>query len=70
MYKAIFLALLIGGIALLMFGNDEMNSFSSELSRMITNTPTDRAIGLMVGGIVMMVIGAVGIFSLPSGSQK
>jgi hypothetical protein len=70
MYKAIFLALIVGGIALLTFGNNEMNSFSSDISRLLTNRPTDHAIGLMVGGIVMMVIGAAGVFALPFGTHQ
>ncbi|MGZ3240792.1 MAG: DUF3185 family protein [Burkholderiaceae bacterium] len=70
MYKAISLALLVGGLALIMFGNNEMNSFSSDISRLFTDAPTDRAIGLMVGGIVMLIIGAAGIFSLSFETRK
>jgi hypothetical protein len=70
MYKAISLALLVGGIALIMFGNNEMNSFSSDLSRLFTDLPTDHAIGLMVGGIVMAIAGSGGMFFLPSDAQR
>lgn len=70
MHKAISLSLLLGGIVLIMFGNNEMNSVSSELSRIFTNAPTDRAIGLIVGGVVMTIAGAAGMFFSPFGAKK
>jgi Protein of unknown function (DUF3185) len=67
MNKAISLALLAGGIMLTIFGVSEMNSFTSDISRMMTGAPTDRAIWMMVGGVVLLVFGLAG---LVRGSSK
>lgn len=57
MNKPIAMALLAGGIMLTIFGVSEMNSFTSDLSRMFTGAPTDRSIWMIVGGIILMVLG-------------
>ncbi len=61
MNKAIFLALLVGGIVLTVFGISAMNSFSSDISRFFTGAPTDRSIWMLIGGIILVVAGLVGI---------
>ena len=63
MIKAASLALLAGGILLTIFGVNAMNSASSDLSRFFTGAPTDRAIWMLVGGIVMLVAGLAGLVS-------
>ena len=63
MIKAAGLALLAGGILLTIFGVTEMNSVSSDLSRFFTGAPTDRAVWMLVGGIVMLVAGLAGLMS-------
>ena len=63
MIKAASLALLAGGILLTIFGVNAMNSASSDLSRFFTGAPTDRAVWLLVGGIVMLVAGLGGLMS-------
>ena len=63
MIKAAALALLAGGILLTIFGVSAMNSASSDLSRFFTGAPTDRAIWMLVGGIVMLVAGLAGLMS-------
>ena len=63
MIKAAALALLAGGILLTIFGVNAMNSASSDLSRFFTGAPTDRAIWMLVGGIVMLVAGLAGLMS-------
>ena len=63
MIKAAALALLAGGILLIIFGVNAMNSASSDLSRFFTGAPTDRAIWMLVGGIVMLVAGLAGLVS-------
>ena len=63
MIKAAALALLAGGILLTIFGVTAMNSASSDLSRFFTGAPTDRAVWLLVGGIVMLVAGLAGLMS-------
>ena len=63
MIKALAFALLAGGILLTIFGVNAMNSASSDLSRFFTGAPTDRAIWMLVGGIVMLVAGLAGLLS-------
>ena len=63
MIKAAALALLAGGILLTIFGVGAMNSASSDLSRFFTGAPTDRAVWMLVGGIVMLVAGLAGLMS-------
>lgn len=61
MYKAISLALLAGGILVTIFGVNEMNSFTSDVTRILTGSPTDRSVWMLVGGIVLVVFGLAGI---------
>jgi hypothetical protein len=59
--KAAALALLAGGILLLVFGMNAMNSPGSDISRFFTGAPTDRATWMLVGGIAMVVAGLAGL---------
>jgi hypothetical protein len=61
MNKAISLALLIGGIVLIIYGISAADSLGSDVSRFFTGNPTDRTIWLLVGGVIAAVIGAVGL---------
>ena len=61
MNKAIYIALLAGGIILIVFGINATNSFSSDVSRIFTDSPTNKAIILLVGGAVAAVIGLIGL---------
>jgi hypothetical protein len=61
MDKTISLAMLAGGILLVIFGVNASNSVSSDISRVFTDAPTDKAIWMLVGGIVATVIGAMGL---------
>ena len=63
MIKALAAALLAGGILLTIFGVSAMNSASSDMSRFFTGAPTDRAIWMLTGGIVMLVAGLAGLLS-------
>jgi len=67
MNKLIYLAILAGGIALVVFGVAATESFSSDISRFFTGSPTNKAIWMLVGGIVAIVIG---LFGLLSGQTK
>ena len=51
------LALLAGGIVLLVFGITATESFGSDVSRFFTGSPTDKAIWMLIGGIVATVVG-------------
>jgi len=61
MNKIIFLALLIGGIVLIIYGLNASDSVSSDVSRFFTGNPTDRVTWFLVGGIVATAIGAAGL---------
>ena len=59
MNRIVSLALLIGGVVLIIFGITATNSFSSDVSRFFTGSPTDKAVWMLIGGIVAAVIGLV-----------
>jgi hypothetical protein len=61
MDKAISLAILAAGILLVGFGISASNSISSDISRVFTDAPTDKAIWMLVGGVVVTIIGLVGL---------
>jgi hypothetical protein len=43
------------------FGVAATKSFSSDISRFFTGTPTDKAIWMLIGGIVVTIIGLAGL---------
>ncbi|HTN64626.1 MAG TPA: DUF3185 family protein [Burkholderiaceae bacterium] len=61
MNRAISLAFLAGGIMLFIFGMNEMNSLTSDISRIFTGAPTNRSIWMMVGGTALAVLGLTGV---------
>ena len=61
MNKMISFAILAAGILLTLFGLNEMNSFTSDLSRMFTGAPTDRSIWMLAGGVALAVLGLTGL---------
>ena len=61
MNKLISLAILAGGIVLVVFGVAATKSFSSDISRFFTGTPTDKAIWMLIGGVVVIIIGLAGL---------
>lgn len=61
MNKPISLALLVGGIVLIIYGISASDSIGSGFSRMFTGAPTDKAVWLLVGGIVAAVVGLTGV---------
>jgi uncharacterized membrane protein YidH (DUF202 family) len=64
MIKAGALALVVGGILLIVFGVTALNSTSSDISRFFHGTPTDRSIWMLVGGSVMLVAGLAGLLPI------
>jgi len=60
MNKLISLALLVGGIVLIVYGVNATNSFTSDVSRFFTGSPTDKAVWMLIGGIVAATIGLTG----------
>jgi len=65
MNKIISLALLVGGIALIVVGINATNSFSSDVSRFFTGSPTDKAVWMLIGGIVAAVVGLATLWRSP-----
>ena len=61
MNRIISLALLIGGVVLMIIGINAMNSFSSDVSRFFTGSPTDKAVWMLLGGIVATGVGLMGM---------
>jgi uncharacterized membrane protein YidH (DUF202 family) len=57
MNKIVSLALLVGGVVLMIIGINATNSFSSDVSRFFTGSPTDKAVWMLIGGIVAAIIG-------------
>jgi hypothetical protein len=51
MNKAVSLAIFAAGIILVVFGVSALESFSSDISRFFTGSPTDKAIWMLLGGI-------------------
>jgi len=60
MNKIVSLALLVGGVVLMLIGINATNSFSSDVSRFFTGSPTDKAVWMLIGGIVAAIIGLTG----------
>jgi hypothetical protein len=61
MGNAVSIALIVGGIVLLYFGGTSLHSFSNDVSRLFTGTPTERTITLLAAGAVALVAGIVGL---------
>jgi len=57
----ISIAVLVGGIVLIVFGVSASNSLNSDISRFFTGSPTDKAIWMLVGGAAASIVGAVGL---------
>ena len=67
MNKGMSVALLVVGIVLLIWGVSTTESFSSDVSRFFTGSPTNKAVWLLMGGIVAAI---VGLFGVLSGSKR
>lgn len=66
MNKVIMLALLAGGIVLVIYGVAASESFSSDVSRFFNGSPTDKTIWLLAGGIVAIIVGLAGLLRGPA----
>jgi uncharacterized membrane protein YidH (DUF202 family) len=65
MNRIISLALLAGGVVLIIIGVNATNSFSSDVSRFFTGSPTDKAVWMLIGGIVSAVVGLATLLRNP-----
>jgi hypothetical protein len=59
MNRIVSIALLAGGVVLMIFGINATNSFGSDVSRFFTGSPTDKAVWMLIGGTVAAVVGLV-----------
>lgn len=62
MNKMVSLALLVGGVILIVLGVQAMNSFNSDVARFFTGSPTDKAVWMLIGGAAALCIGLGGTF--------
>ena len=65
MNKIVSLALLAGGIVLIVIGFNATNSFSSDVSRFFTGSPTDKAVWMLLGGILAALVGLAMLWRSP-----
>lgn len=66
--RAIGIALLVGGVVLVLFGLNASQSFASDVSEAFTGSPTDRSMWLLVSGAVAVVAG--GLMAFAPGSSR
>lgn len=61
MNNALGLALLVGGVILMIFGFNAAHSAGSEISKFFTGNPSDRSMWMIIGGAVAAVVGIVSL---------
>ena len=61
MNRLLSLALLCIGAALVIYGLNALDSIGSSFSRFFTGAPTDKAIWLLIGGILLAIVGLSGL---------
>jgi multisubunit Na+/H+ antiporter MnhB subunit len=59
MNNIVGLAIFALGVVLIIFGFNESQSFSSDVSRFFTGNPTDRSIWFIVGGAIAIIAGLI-----------
>jgi hypothetical protein len=65
MNKIVSLALLVGGIVLIIIGFNATSSFNSDVSRFFTGSPTNQAIWMLIGGSVAALVGLTMLWRSP-----
>lgn len=61
MNRTISIILVVVGVTLVAYGVSAAQSLGSDISRFFTGQPTDRAIWLLLGGVVSTIIGLAGL---------
>jgi uncharacterized membrane-anchored protein len=61
MNKSLSLGLLVAGILLIIFGVQASHSFNSQVSRFFSGSPTDKAIWMLIAGVIASVVGLVAL---------
>jgi hypothetical protein len=57
MNRILSIVLILGGIVLIIFGVQAMDSFGSDVSRFFTGAPTDKAVWMLLGGVAAVCAG-------------
>lgn len=57
MRKPVGIGLVVVGIFMTVFGLRSADSLNSRLSRLLSEWPTDRAMWLLIGGVLAVVVG-------------
>jgi Protein of unknown function (DUF3185) len=65
MSKIVSLALLVGGIVLIIIGFNATNSFNSDVSRFVTGSPTNQAVWMLMGGSFAALVGLTMLWRSP-----
>jgi hypothetical protein len=65
MNKLVSLALLVGGIVLIVAGVNATNSFASDVSRFFTGSPTNKAVWMLIGGAIAALVGLASLWRSP-----
>lgn len=61
MNRGMSFGLLVVGVVITIWGVSALDSFSSDVSRFFTGSPTDKAMWLLIGGILATAIGLFGV---------
>ena len=68
MNRIVFVAILVIGVVLLVFGINAHDSIASNAKEAVTGTPTDKSIWLIVLGIAGIIVGGLGAMIRRGGS--
>jgi len=61
MNKPLAIAFLAVGIMLIIFGLNALQAPASDVSRLVTGSPTNKSIWLLTGGVVAAILGFFGL---------
>jgi len=70
MNRFLSLAVLTGGVVLLDLGIGVMSSFSSDVSQLISGLPANKAVWMLIGGIVATVLGMANLLRPPEETRE
>jgi 3-oxoacyl-[acyl-carrier-protein] synthase III len=59
--RLVCIVLIVGGVVALVIGSQSFHSFSNDVSRFFTGSPTDKTTWLLGGGAVAVVAGLIGL---------
>ena len=65
MKKLVSLALLVGGIVLIITGINATHSLTSDVSKFFTGSPTDKAVWMLIGGTLAALVGLAMLWRSP-----